>query len=224
VADLNTLLKLQTIIIGMKRFATVEEMETIPKIRRPDPSQKLNTDQIVGQSRWLGYTIGVTAENLMGFQCSAVVGLTPRDEEFLSGNTFNGMWYSTLEDSAEHQRQMSCAPYGSYQSLAVSPITSRRLGNPDICLMYATPGQMMRVIIERRWKYFPLMLFWTWFTVDGCYWIYWHFTDPEALAMMRDVNFPASLSLYGMCGLVWYYQGSLKEFFADTSKALRIWQ
>ena len=67
VAELNSLLKLQAIIIGMKRYATIDEMEAIPKIRRPDPSEKLNTDQIVGQSRWLGYTIGVTAENLMGF-------------------------------------------------------------------------------------------------------------------------------------------------------------
>jgi hypothetical protein len=80
---------------------------------------------------------------------------------------------------------------------------------------YLTASWSLRVIIERRWSYFPLMLFWTWFSVDGCYWIYWHFKDPVALAMMRDVNFPASLSLYGMCGLVWYYQGSLSEFIAE---------
>lgn len=58
---------------------------------------------------------------------------------------------------------------------------------------------------------FPQMLFYTWFTVDGCYWIYWHFQNPEALAMMREANFPASLALYGACGLVWYFQGSLRE-------------
>lgn len=89
---------------------------------------------------------------------------------------------------------------------------------------YLTAPWSLRVILELRWKYFPLMLFWTWFTVDGCYWIYWHFTDPVALELMRDVNFPASLSLYGMCGLVWYYQGSLKEFFAEAKETLRIWQ
>lgn len=89
---------------------------------------------------------------------------------------------------------------------------------------YLTAPWSLRVILERRWKVFPLMLFWTWFTVDGCYWLYWHFKNPIALELMRDVNFPASLSLYGMCGLVWYYQGSLKEFFADTKETLRIWQ
>ena len=73
----------------------------------------------------------------------------------------------------------------------------------------------LRVIVERKWKQFPLMLFLTWFTVDGCYSIYWYFTDPAALALMREVNFLASLTLYGMCGLVWYYQGTLKEYLSD---------
>lgn len=73
----------------------------------------------------------------------------------------------------------------------------------------------LRVIVERKWRLWPAMLFVTWFTVDGCYAIYWHFKNPVALEMMRDANFPASLSLYGMCGLIWMYQGSLKQLFAD---------
>ena len=35
VASLNRLLKLRTIPIGMKMFESIEEMESIPKIRRP---------------------------------------------------------------------------------------------------------------------------------------------------------------------------------------------
>lgn len=81
---------------------------------------------------------------------------------------------------------------------------------------YLTASWSMRAIVERQWKKFPLVLFYTWFTVDGCYWLYWHFKDPQALALMRDVNFFASLSLYWMCGLVWYYQGSLKEFITSA--------
>ena len=81
---------------------------------------------------------------------------------------------------------------------------------------YLTAAWSLRVLVERKWKYFPLMLFFTWFTVDGCYWIYWSFKNPEALAMMRDVNFLASLVLYIMCGFVWYYRGSLKDFFHEA--------
>ena len=150
--DLNQYLKLKTLPIGMKRFKTVADMEAVPRIRRPDPDIKLNTDQIVGQARWIGYTIGITMDNLMGSQCGAVVGLHPRDEEFLSGNAFNGVWYSTLEDSAKHQAEMDCPKYGEYEALAVSPLGSGRLDNPDICLLYATPGQMITLINGLQWS------------------------------------------------------------------------
>lgn len=81
---------------------------------------------------------------------------------------------------------------------------------------YVTASWSLRVVVERRWKYFPLMMFLTWFTVDGCYWIYWSYRNPEALAMMRDANFMASLVLYILCGFVWYYRGSLPEFFREA--------
>ncbi|MHB1186836.1 hypothetical protein [Thiobacillus sp.] len=80
---------------------------------------------------------------------------------------------------------------------------------------YLTAPWSLRVILERKWRLWPAMLFATWFTVDGCYAIYWYFKDPVALEMMRDVNFPASLSLYGMCGILWMYQGSLKQLFSE---------
>ncbi len=89
-------------------------------------------------------------------------------------------------------------------------------------LAYLTAPWSMRVIVERRWRDWPLMLFLTWFTVDGCYWIYWHFKNPVALALMRDANFFASLSLYGMCGIVWLYRGTLRQFWTDTQSQVRM--
>jgi hypothetical protein len=83
-------------------------------------------------------------------------------------------------------------------------------------LAYSTASWSMHVVVERQWKLFPLMLFHTWFCIDGCYWLYWHFKNPVALSLMRDANFFASLSLYGMCGLVWYYEGTAKQFIADA--------
>ena len=78
---------------------------------------------------------------------------------------------------------------------------------------YLTAPWSMRVLIERRWRDWPAMLFATWFTVDGCYAIYWHFRDPQVLEWMREANFPASLSLYMGCGLFWYFKGTLAEFW-----------
>jgi hypothetical protein len=87
-------------------------------------------------------------------------------------------------------------------------------------LAYLTAPWSLRVILERQWRRWPAMLFATWFTVDGCYAIYWSFKDPAALETMRDVNFPASLSLYGMCGIVWLYRGSLRQSYSDIKQGL----
>lgn len=85
-------------------------------------------------------------------------------------------------------------------------------------LAYLSAPWSLRVLMERRWKYWPAMLAATWFTVDGSYAIYWHFQNPTALALMREANFPASLSLYGMCGVVWLYRGSLAELRCDIRR------
>jgi|GEM_PF-1292264 len=87
-------------------------------------------------------------------------------------------------------------------------------------LAYLTAPWSMRVLVERKWRLWPLMLFFTWFTVDGCYAIYWYFKNPIVLEQMRDANFPASLTLYGICGLVWLYRGSLAQFFAEMKDHL----
>ena len=89
-------------------------------------------------------------------------------------------------------------------------------------LAYLTAPWSLRVIVERSWRLWPAMLFATWFTVDGSYWLYWHFKNPVALEMMREANFFASLSLYGMCGVVWLYRGSLRELFSEISALLRL--
>lgn len=82
---------------------------------------------------------------------------------------------------------------------------------------YLTAPWSLRVIVERRWRWWPAMLFATWFSVDGCYWLYWRFKNPAALDLMREANFPASLSLYAICGLVWYYRGSVSDAFKAAS-------
>ncbi len=85
-------------------------------------------------------------------------------------------------------------------------------------LAYLTAPWSLRVLLERRWTLLPLALLAAWFTVDGCYALYWHFRNPEALALMRAYNFPASLALYGLCGVLWLYRGSLGQLVADLAE------
>ena len=71
--ELDQLLKLRSIPFAMKMFADRADMEAIPRIRRPQAVHTL--DQIVGQASRLGWTVGVTSDDLVGAQCRAVVGL-----------------------------------------------------------------------------------------------------------------------------------------------------
>ena len=147
--ELEQLLRLRTAPFGMKMFERREDMEAVPKIRRPKNIHTL--DQIVGQCARLGWTVGITGADLVGAQCRAVVGLEEDIGTWSKGAGMIGVWYSTPEDAAAHQGAMHRVTPGRYQGLAVSPLASGRLNPPDIALFYATPGAMMYFINGLQW-------------------------------------------------------------------------
>src|SRR3979411_1941315 len=86
VADLHRLLRFNNTVIGMKMFESADEMAAIPKIRRPTATH--TTDQIVSMASRLGWTVGITADDLVGAPCRAVIGPTPQDENWLAGQSY----------------------------------------------------------------------------------------------------------------------------------------
>src|SRR6201992_4138926 len=108
VADLNSLLRLKTTVIGIKMFARVEDMEAIPKIRRPNAVH--TTDQIVSMASRLGWTVGITGDDLVGAQCRAVIGLGPQDEKWLEGANYVGVWHGTAEDARKRPGGLGGVP------------------------------------------------------------------------------------------------------------------
>src|ERR1700693_6450048 len=112
VADRNSLLRLKTTVIGMKMFATAEEMAAIPKIRRPTAVH--TTDQIVSMASRLGWTVGITSDDLVGAQCRAVIGLAPQDEKWLAGESYGGGWHGTAEDARQRQEARDVVGVGQY--------------------------------------------------------------------------------------------------------------
>ena len=150
VDGLQKYLRLKTTPIGMKMFASVDDMEVVPRIRRP---KRIHTaDQIVAQASRLGWTVGITAEDLVGTQCAAVLGLCTHDENWRSGKHMAGVWFETESDSRAHQSAMDVVPSGLWQAMAVSPLISGRLDPPDICLIYATPAPMIILINGLQWS------------------------------------------------------------------------
>jgi uncharacterized protein (DUF169 family) len=149
--ELEGTLKLRAIPFGMKLFERRGDMEAIPRIRRPQSVHTL--DQVVAQAARLGWTVGVTAEDLVGAQCRAVVGLGhAKDAAWGSGAHMAGVWFDTVNDAGAHQGAMHCVPDGRYEALVVAPLASGRLDPPDIALFYATPGAMMYFINGLQWS------------------------------------------------------------------------
>lgn len=86
---------------------------------------------------------------------------------------------------------------------------------------YLTAPCTMRALLERRWRLLPVAGLATWISVDGLYALYWHFKDPAVLALMRPANAPASLALYGLCGCIWLYRGSLRSLVREAARIAR---
>jgi len=150
-AKLERLLRLRAIPFCMKLFESVEAMEAVPKIRRPQGTVH-TLDQIVAQAARLGWTVGVTTQDLVGDQCRSVVGIGGQDEKWRSGQHMKGVWFATLEDAGRHQAAMNVVPVGKYAAVAVSPLASGRLDPPDIALFYATPGAIIYFVSGLQWS------------------------------------------------------------------------
>ena len=147
---LDKMLRIRTTPIGMKLLEHVADMEAVPKIRRPTDIH--TADQIVSMAARLNWTVGITGADLVGSQCQAVLGLGAQDDDWYSGRHMAGVWFETVDDAAAHQCAMDVVPVGTYEAMAVSPLATGRLDPPDICLVYATPGQMILLINGLQWS------------------------------------------------------------------------
>ena len=83
-------------------------------------------------------------------------------------------------------------------------------------LAYTTAPVVVRILISRQYKRYPLAIFGYWFSVDGCYWLYHTLMGNQ---MFREANFYASCVLYFMCGFIWLHNGPLKSLVSRRTVA-----
>lgn len=80
--------------------------------------------------------------------------------------------------------------------------------------------RMIFCAVRLRPPYWPLSLVAAFvpamFTVD---WVYWLYHTAVGNRMLRWENFKTSMALYFICGILWSYQGTLKEFVADLKRS-----
>lgn len=75
-------------------------------------------------------------------------------------------------------------------------------------LTYVTAPQVIACITNGRNLVAAMAM--SWFSIDGCYWIYWSVVNPDAL-FLRAANAACSTPVYLLLGIVWSYEGSLKS-------------
>lgn len=151
--ELAQLLRPRTLPFAMKLFEDEAALDGIPGLRRPTEGRRFTTCQLVTQCRIAGLTLGITADNLRpNGNCGGVIGLNAPGEDTLSGRKMAGVWFESIDAACAHQQHMPRVPAGRYRALAMSPLRSARLDDPDIVLLYATPAQTILMVNGLQWK------------------------------------------------------------------------
>ncbi len=147
---LESLLRLKTLPIGIKLFESEEEMMKVPRIRRLH--NKATMCQVIYQSRNIGWTLGVVADDFVGGNCATVIGLATPAPDLMDGTKLTGVWFKEKADAAKHQQAIPRVPAGKYHAAAFSPIGSGRLDPPDTVLVFGNPAQIILLINALQWK------------------------------------------------------------------------
>jgi uncharacterized protein (DUF169 family) len=151
------MLKLKTHIVGIQWFEKVEDMERIEKIRRPDCKQVFC--QVITQARTIGWTLGVTLDNVINNTfCLAMLGLYERPKWMRDGTYKGPIWWERAEDAKKYEDSMPVIPSGKFNAVAIGPVFSEKI-TPDIVLVYGNPGQMILLVNGLQWKNYERFTF-----------------------------------------------------------------
>jgi uncharacterized protein (DUF169 family) len=141
--DLSALLRLKSTPVGIKFFQTKEELNSIPKIRYAD--KRFAVCMLIGQAVYNNWTVAVLPEYLHADYCKTIHGMFGMDDRFRSGKMFLGAWHADASSAWAHHNALTVAEH-KYEAMAVSPLSLNRIPEPDVCLMYITPGQLFMLL------------------------------------------------------------------------------
>ena len=149
-------LRLRTLPLGFKFLEKAEDLGKIERVRRPE--QPLALCQVVGISRHLGWTMGVTIDNLSMPECILKLGFAPRFGPFLDGTSVTGIWTKDQKDGAKYSQTLPHLPAGKYKALVISPLGAERI-DPDIALIFGNSAQMCLLMNALQWEDYERLQF-----------------------------------------------------------------
>lgn len=156
VVKLNKLLRLKSTPVALKYCKAQEELDEIPKIRYSD--KHFSPCMMIGQAIYNSWTVGLKTENFHADYCRTIHGFFDRDERFESGKMFLGGWCGNDETAQKHHAALKL-PGKQFVGLAISPLTTGRIKQPDVCLIYMTPGQLFMFLSGYLYEQYEVMDF-----------------------------------------------------------------
>ena len=146
--ELEGLLRLRTMPIGIKFFEDAGELQNIKKLRQMGHPSTFC--QVITQSRTAGWTIGVQAPDLME-GCASVFGLIETAEQRMNGSYTAGVWFQNQEDARLHQEAIPRVPHSRYQAIAVAPLSADKF-EPDVAVVFGLPAQIILFVNGMQWQ------------------------------------------------------------------------
>lgn len=144
------LLRLRTFPLGLKLYEDESALNNINKLKTP--KRRTLICQLVTLSRTVGWTIGVTLEQLLsGSPCAAMIGLDERKEVVTDGTYRSSIWFESKTEGRKCEESFPHLPAGKYRAMAVGPIESGNF-DPDIVIIYGTPAQMILIVNAIQWR------------------------------------------------------------------------
>lgn len=155
-------LRLRTLPLGIKLLEKAEDLSKIEKVRKPEHPMALC--QMVGISRNLGWTMGITLDDLSMPDCMLKLGLAPSFGPFLDGTTVTGIWMKYQEDAAKYRQTLRHLPVGKFKAIVLSPLGAERI-EPDMALIFGNSAQMCLLMNALQWEGYERLQFF--FTGEG---------------------------------------------------------
>jgi len=152
-------LRPRTFPLALKLFGSAEEMEKIPKIKKPNWSATLC--QLVTIARTFGWTVGATERDFVSPYCPSTLGFCAPPKSSTDGRQMHEIWFKTEEDARKHQKAMRRIPQGKFKALVMAPLFQERIEQPDMIIVYGTPAQMIRLIAGIQWENYERLHFYS---------------------------------------------------------------
>jgi len=140
-AELESMLRLQTYPLGLKRVANMADLEETGEWKELD--FLADGCQYVSLARTTGWAFKITADNVCPCAFAWAIGLADEPAKEKAANLV-GTWFESVEDVLKWREGIPRVP-GRIEALLLAPV-SRVMFEPEVILLYGLPEQIILIV------------------------------------------------------------------------------